>query len=57
MIELKLKEIRDFCKLNSTPEIIKKYSKYFKDGFDGYGIEQKLFENQRDKWIKDWKAT
>jgi 3-methyladenine DNA glycosylase AlkD len=55
MIELKLKEIRDFCKLNSTPEIIKKYSKYFKDGFDGYGIEQKLFENQRDKWIKDWK--
>lgn len=55
MIDLKLKEIRDFCKSNSTPDIIKKYSKYFKDGFDGYGIEQKIFENQRDKWIEDWK--
>ncbi len=56
MIDLKLKEIRDFCKLNSTPEIIKKYSKYFKDGFDGYGIEQELFETQRDKWIEEWKS-
>ena len=55
MIDEKLKEIREFCKSNSTPDIIKKYSKYFKDGFDGYGIEQKLFEVQRDKWIEDWK--
>ncbi|MGF1584496.1 MAG: DNA alkylation repair protein [Bacteroidales bacterium] len=54
MLEGKLKEIEDFCKSNSNTENIKKYSKYFKEGFDGYGIEQKLFESQRDKWIEQW---
>lgn len=56
MINLKLKEIRAFCESNSNPEIIKKYSKYFKDGYDGYGIEQKKYETQRDKWIEQWKS-
>jgi 3-methyladenine DNA glycosylase AlkD len=55
MINAKLKEIRDFCKSNSNPKNVKKYSKYFKEGFDGYGIEQKVYENQRDKWIEKWK--
>ena len=50
----KLKEIREFCIKNSDPEIIKKYARYFKEGFDGYGIEQKTFEKQRDLWIKNW---
>ena len=56
MIDIKLKEIRDFCESNSNPEIIKKYSRYFREGFDGYGIEKKLFEKQRDKWIEEWKS-
>jgi len=55
MINSKLNEIKSFCKSNSNPDIIKKYSRYFKGGFDGYGIEQKIFENQRDKWIEKWK--
>lgn len=54
MLDKKLKEIHDFCKLNSNPEVVEKYSRYFKEGFDGYGIEQKLFESQRDKWIEQW---
>ncbi len=55
MIENKLKEIREFFMKNSDPEIVKKYSRYFKDGFDGFGIDQKVFENQRDLWIEEWK--
>lgn len=55
MINSKLKEIRTFCESNSNPDIIKKYSKYFKDGYNGYGIEQKIFENQRDMWIEQWR--
>ena len=55
MIAKKLKEIREFCEGNSDSEIVKKYSRYFKDGFDGYGIDQKVFEKQRDAWIKEWK--
>lgn len=55
MIDKKLKEIRDFCIKNSKQSNIDKYSRYFKDGFDGYGIDQKVYEAQRDLWIADWK--
>lgn len=55
MMDKKLKEIREFCIKNSDPETFKKYAKYFKDGFDGYGIQQKTYEKQRDIWIKNWK--
>lgn len=55
MIDKKINEIRDFCIKNSEQSIIDKYSKYFKEGFDGYGIDQKVYEAQRDFWIADWK--
>jgi 3-methyladenine DNA glycosylase AlkD len=55
MIKTKLQEIRDFCISNANAENVKKYSRYFKEGFDAYGIEQKAYENQRDKWIEEWK--
>ena len=55
MIEQKKKEIREFCESNSDPEIVAKYSKYFKEGFDGFGIDNKVFESQIAKWIEDWK--
>ena len=55
MIDKKFKEIRDFCIKNSKQSNIDKYSRYFKDGFDGYGIDQKVYEAQRDLWIADWK--
>lgn len=56
MIEEKIKEIRAFCVKNSNQANIDKYSRYFKEGFDGYGIDQKVYETQRDKWIEEWKA-
>lgn len=55
MIEEKIKEIRAFCVKNSNQANIDKYSRYFKEGFNGYGIDQKVFEAQRDKWIAEWK--
>jgi 3-methyladenine DNA glycosylase AlkD len=55
MIENKTKEIRTFCEVNSNPEIIKKYQKYFKEGYDGYGIDDKLFKSQIENWIVQWK--
>lgn len=56
MLEEKIEEIRSFFSINSNPEIVKKYARYFKEGFDGYGIETKIFERQRDTWLEDWKA-
>jgi 3-methyladenine DNA glycosylase AlkD len=55
MIDKKISEIRDFCIKNSKQSNIDKYSRYFKEGFDGYGIDQKVYEAQRDFWIADWK--
>jgi len=55
MIEEKIKEIRAFCIKNSKQSNIDKYSRYFKEGFDGYGIDREVFEAQRDSWIEDWK--
>jgi 3-methyladenine DNA glycosylase AlkD len=54
LIESKQKEIKDFCIANSKQSNIDKYSRYFKEGFDGYGIDQKVFETQRDLWISEW---
>ena len=55
VINKKRAEIQTFFNDNSNSEIVKKYSRYFKEGFDGYGIETKTFEQQRDKWIEEWK--
>ena len=55
MIEPKIKEIRNFCETNSDPVIIKKYQKYFKEGYDGYGIDDKLFKDQIETWVEKWK--
>jgi 3-methyladenine DNA glycosylase AlkD len=56
MIEKKLKEIKDFCIKNSDLKIVEKYSRYFKEGYNGYGIDQKIFEHQKDRWIESWKG-
>jgi len=55
MIDDKVKEIRKFCLNNSKQANIDKYAHYFKEGFDGYGIDQKVYEAQRDTWIERWK--
>jgi 3-methyladenine DNA glycosylase AlkD len=54
MIDKKLKEIRDFCVMNANQSNVEKFSRYFREGFNGYGIDQKVYETQRDSWIADW---
>ncbi len=54
-IEERFLEIRRFCEKNANPDIVKKYSRYFTEGYDAYGIDQETSESQRDKWLKLWK--
>jgi len=54
-IEEKFLEIRRFCEKNANPEIVKKYSRYFTEGYDAYGLDQKTYESQRDKWLDLWR--
>lgn len=53
--EQKFKQIRSFCKANANPEIVKKYSRYFTEGYDAYGLGRVIFETQRDQWLEEWK--
>ena len=53
-IELKYKEIIDFFNANRDETVIKKYSRYFKEGYDAYGIDHKILGAQKAKWLDEW---
>ena len=54
-LKVKHKEIIEFCLENSDELVIKKYSKYFKEGYDGYGIDTKIFVAQKMNMLESWK--
>jgi 3-methyladenine DNA glycosylase AlkD len=54
-LDQKFNEIRQFCKQNANPDVVKKYSKFFTEGYDAYGLTQEIFETQRDKFLQLWK--
>jgi 3-methyladenine DNA glycosylase AlkD len=49
-------EIRQFCIENGDEALVKKYSRYFVEGYDAFGVPQKVLEDQRDIWFKDNKS-
>jgi 3-methyladenine DNA glycosylase AlkD len=42
-----------FCKSNINEGLIKKYSRYFKEGFDSYGLAQELLYNKVDEIVNN----
>jgi 3-methyladenine DNA glycosylase AlkD len=52
----KLQQIRSFCQDHVDPLVAKKYARFFTEGYDAYGIEQKLMERQREFWLEQWKG-
>lgn len=56
LIDDKFNEIRNFCINNANPANIAKYSRYFTEGYDAYGLGKEL-EGQAKKWTKDWGDT
>jgi 3-methyladenine DNA glycosylase AlkD len=40
------KEFHEFCVANQDPAIVQKYSRYFKEGFPGYGLPKGYFEEK-----------
>jgi 3-methyladenine DNA glycosylase AlkD len=48
-------EIRAFCKKNADDRIVQKYAKYFIEGYDAYGVDGKLSEEQRKIWFEKYK--
>jgi len=54
MIEKIQKEVRQFLEKNADERIVKKYSRYFKDGYDAYGVDFEKTKTKTKKWFKDW---
>ncbi len=39
-----INDFREFCRENADPAIVQKYSRYFKDGYHGWGLASGLFQ-------------
>jgi 3-methyladenine DNA glycosylase AlkD len=46
-------EIRNYCRANADEAIVKKYSRYFKDGYDAYGVSREKYEEKVDSLLND----
>jgi 3-methyladenine DNA glycosylase AlkD len=55
--EILHKEIVEFCKSHTDETIIKKYSKYFKEGYDAYGLAQEIYQSKVDELSSDKSIT
>jgi 3-methyladenine DNA glycosylase AlkD len=46
--ELVFKQVRDYCLRNANPALVEKYERFFTEGYDAYGLTDKL---------PDWEET
>ncbi|NIM99744.1 MAG: hypothetical protein GTO24_17220, partial [candidate division Zixibacteria bacterium] len=51
MIEKIERDIRRFLKANADEAIVKKYAKYFKEGYDPYGVAFEKLDAKIDEWF------
>lgn len=45
-------EIRAYCQANANEAIVRKYARYFKEGYDAYGLTREQLEKKIDEIIK-----
>ena len=51
-----IKEVRSFYQAHGNPELVNKYSRFFVEGYDAYGVDQKVIENQRQIWFDKFRT-
>jgi 3-methyladenine DNA glycosylase AlkD len=46
-------EVRAFCEAHADPELVRKYARYFVEGYDAYGVDHKLpeWDAARKEWL------
>ncbi|OHD57657.1 MAG: hypothetical protein A2Y33_06370 [Spirochaetes bacterium GWF1_51_8] len=52
-----VREITVFCEKNADPKLVEKYSRYFTEGYDAYGIDQKAMEAFREERFPEWTSA
>lgn len=50
------RNVQDFFRDHADPVLVKKYTRYFREGYDAWGIDQKTIETQRSLWYDQWKS-
>ena len=48
-----LHDIRAYCETNADEAIVKKYRRYFKEGYDAYGLSRSIFEFKVAALLRD----
>ena len=48
-----VKEIQAVLKAHANPALVKKYSRFFVEGYDAYGVDLKEIKGERNAWLKD----
>lgn len=46
-------EIRSYCQANANEAIVKKYARYFKEGYDAYGLSKQQLEDKVNSILSD----
>ena len=46
-------DIRNYCRANADEAVVKKYSRYFKEGYDAYGLSRDKYEEKVDSLVND----
>ena len=49
-------EIRAFCSTHGDPKQVAKYARFFREGYDAFGLSQPVFEKQRQVWLEKYTA-
>ena len=52
-IETLVKEIRSILQAHANPARVKKYSRFFVEGYDAYGVDLKEIRSERNAWLMD----
>jgi len=53
-IESKHREVVEFYTKNADENVVKKLSRYFREGLDAYGSDKDKAEAQQKKWLTEW---
>jgi 3-methyladenine DNA glycosylase AlkD len=50
-------DIRKYCRANADEAIVRKYSRFFKEGYDAYGLTREKLEEKVDLLLRDTKVN
>ncbi len=53
-IQSALQEIRSYYEAHSDAALVRKYAKFFVEGYDAFGVDGKLTAAQRKAWFDKW---